>query len=103
VRGDRIGLGWVGGFLDAVALRPHTWESLIEDEGAGIPLVPLFLLNGDLEAGGGPDGGVDEDEAVAEAAEMVPVSVIGIYEFWRNYRGNQNPPSSRRPRGRRRP
>jgi hypothetical protein len=44
VRGDRIGLGWAGGFLDAVALRPHTWESLIEDEVAGIPLVPLFLL-----------------------------------------------------------
>jgi hypothetical protein len=44
-----IASDWAGGFLDAVALRPKAWEPLIEDEGAGALMAPLFLLNGDME------------------------------------------------------
>jgi yecA family protein len=67
--GEVIASDWAGGFIDAVALRPTAWKPLIESDGAGILMVPLFALNGDL--GGGPDG---------------MTSVIGIYDFWRNYR-----------------
>ena len=45
VRPDR---DWVGGFLDAVALRATAWEPLIESDDAGILMAPLFLLNGDM-------------------------------------------------------
>ena len=42
------------------------------------------ILNGDLEPDSGPDGVVDEDEVLAEAADMIPTCVAGIYEFWRD-------------------
>jgi hypothetical protein len=44
-----IGSDWAGGFLDAVALRATAWKPLIESDGAGILMVPLFQLNGDME------------------------------------------------------
>ena len=34
---------------DAVALRADAWNPLLEDGGGGMLLVPLLLLNGDLE------------------------------------------------------
>ena len=82
--GEVIASDWAGGFMDAVELRPLAWKPLMEDENVGILLVPLFILNGDLEPDSGPDGVVDEDEVLAEAADMIPTCVAGIYEFWRN-------------------
>jgi len=82
--GKVIASDWAGGFLDAVALRPQAWKPLMEDDSVGILLVPLFILNGDLEPDSGPDGVVDEDEVLAEAADMIPTCVAGIYEFWRD-------------------
>jgi uncharacterized protein len=88
-----------GGFLDAVTLRPQAWKPLMEDNRAGVLMAPLFLLNGDMEIA---DGTADENELLAEAADMVPACAAGIYEFWQEY---QKPRSSRgrgRPGGRRR-
>ena len=82
--GEVIASDWAGGFLDAVALRSKAWEPLMEDDSVGILLVPLFILNGDLEPDSGPDGVVDEDEVLAEAADMIPTCIAGIYEFWRD-------------------
>jgi len=82
--GKVIASDWAGGFLDAVALRPQAWKPLMEDDSVRILLVPLFILNGDLEPDSGPDGVVDEDEVLAEAADMIPTCVAGIYEFWRD-------------------
>jgi uncharacterized protein len=92
-QGEVIASDWAGGFLDAVALRPEAWEPLIEDEGAGILMAPLFLLNGDMKIA---DNAADENELFAEASDMIPTCVAGIHEFWRSYR---SPPSGR---GRRR-
>jgi uncharacterized protein len=97
--GEVIASDWAGGFLDAVTLRPQAWRPLMEDDRAGILMAPLFLLNGDMEIA---DGAVDENESLAEAADMIPTCVAGIHEFWRGY---HNPLSSRgrsRPKGRRR-
>ena len=88
--GEVIASDWAGGFLDAVALRLEAWEPLMEDDSVGILLVPIFILNGDLEPDSGPDGVVDEDEVLAEAADMIPTCVAGIYEFWRD-QSNQVP------------
>ncbi len=87
--GEVIASDWAGGFLDAVALRPQARKPLMDDDRAGILLAPLFLLNGDLEIADGAD---DRNELLVEAADMIPTSVAGIREFWRNY---QNPRSIR--------
>ena len=97
--GEVIASDWAGGFLDAVALRPQAWKPLIEDDRAGILLVPMFVLNGDVEL---DDGAADEDELLAEASDMIPTCISGIREFWQSFR---RPPSSRgrsSARGRRR-
>ena len=82
--GEIIASDWAGGFLDAVALRPEAWRLLMEDDDAGMLIVPLLLLNGDLEF----DGSIaDENEFYAEAPDMIPTCITGIYEFWRNRAG----------------
>ena len=86
--GEVIASDWAGGFLDAVALRPMAWKPLIENDGAGILMAPLFLLNGDMEI----DDAADENELMAQASDMIPTCIAGIHEFWRNYR---KPPSRR--------
>jgi uncharacterized protein len=90
--GEVVATDWAGGFLDAVALRPLAWGTLIEDDRAGILMAPLFLLNGDMEIG---DGAADEHELLAEASDMIPTCVAGIHEFWKNSGGHRKPRSSR--------
>jgi uncharacterized protein len=100
--GEVIASDWAGGFLDAVALRPVAWEPLINDQRAGIMMLPILLLNGDAELSIGPDEAVDRQQFMAEVPDIIPACVAGIHEFWRNY---QKPPSDRgrrRPGGRRR-
>jgi hypothetical protein len=53
--GKVIAADWAAGFLDAVALRPKTWEPLIMHDRAGIMMMPILLLNGDAEFDAGPD------------------------------------------------
>jgi hypothetical protein len=97
--GEVIAFDWAGGFLDAVALRAQAWRPLIGDDGTGILLAPLFLLNGDLEV---DDGAAGEDELLAEASDMIPTCIAGIHEFWRNYRKASPSQSCSKSRGRRR-
>ena len=98
--GEVIASDWAGGFLDAVALRATAWEPLIESDGAGILMVPLFILNGDLDSG--PDGVAHDDEFLAETADAISTCVVGIHEFWRNCqkllsgRGRSRPGDDRR-------
>ena len=80
--GEVIASDWAGGFLDAVALRTQAWKPLIEDRRAGILMAPLFLLNGDMEI---TDDAADENDLLAEAAEMITTCIAGIHEFWRDY------------------
>src|SRR6478752_50019 len=47
--GEVIASDWAGGFLDGVALRPEAWRPLMENDDAGMLIVPLLRLNGDLE------------------------------------------------------
>ena len=87
---------WVAGFLDAVALRSKAWEPLIEDEQAGIMMLPILLLNGDAELNVGPDDVVDKEAFLAEVPDVVPACVVGIHEFWRDRAARHKPRSSRR-------
>jgi uncharacterized protein len=103
--GQVIASDWAGGFLDAVALRPKAWEPLIRHHTGRVMMMPLLALNGDAEPDAGADGAVHEDEFMAEAPRKIPACIAAIYEFWKNHRSKQRPPSSRgrsRPGGRRR-
>lgn len=80
-RGEIIGADWAAGFLDAVALRPTAWKPLMEDEQVSALMAPLLLLNGDMEIA---NGAADENELLVEAADMIPICVAGIHEFWRS-------------------
>jgi uncharacterized protein len=77
-----IASDWAGSFLDVVALRPKAWEPLIESDGAGILMAPLFPLNGHLQI----DDVADEDELLSQASDMIPTCIAGIHEFCRSYR-----------------
>ena len=92
-KGEVIASDWAAGFLDAVALRPTAWKPLIEIDGAGILMAPLFLLNGDMEI----DDVADEDKLLAEASDMIPTCIAGIHAFWQNYR--ESPSRRSRPAG----
>ena len=99
--GEVIASDWAGGFLDAVALRPEAWTPLMGDDDAGMLMVPLLLLNGDLEFRDGPDGAVDEVEFLTEVLDMIPTCITGINQFWRNHHKPASSQNRRRP-GRRR-
>jgi uncharacterized protein len=81
--GEVIAADWAAGFLDAVALRRKAWEPLIEDDRAGIMILPILLLNGDAEFDAGPDSAIDVDEFLAKVPDIIPACVAGIHEFWR--------------------
>jgi uncharacterized protein len=79
--GEVIASDWAGGFLDAVALRPMAWKPLIENDGVGILMAPIFLLNGDMEI----DDAADENELMAEASDMIPTCIWRSVQ-WRGSR-----------------
>ena len=72
--GEVFASDWAGGFLDAVALRATASEPLIANDGVGILMAPLFLLNGDMEI----DDAADSDEFLAQASDMIPTCIAGI-------------------------
>jgi uncharacterized protein len=94
--GEIIASDWVAGFLDAVALNPKAWEPLIEDDRAGIMMLPILLLNGDAELNVGPDDTVDKEAFLAEVPDVIPACVAGIHEFWRGRATHHKPKSNRR-------
>ena len=94
--GGVIASDWAGGFLDAVALRPQAWGPLIDDDGVGVLMTPLFMLNGDIEI---DESVADENELLADASDMIPTCITGIHEFWRNRQGNRKPSARRRTTG----
>jgi uncharacterized protein len=93
--GEIIASDWAAGFLDAVALRRSAWEPLIEDNRAGIMMLPILLLNGDAELHLGPDDAADEEAFLAEVPDIIPACVAGIHEFWKQRKAT----SARSPEG----
>ena len=98
--GQVIVTDWAAGFLDAVKLRPRSWEPLVRHPEASALFMPLILLGADDPER--PPFGVrplpqEEIEALhAAGADLVSECVVGIHGFWRERRG------ARRGRGRRR-
>ena len=88
--GQVIVTDWAAGFLDAVKLRPRSWEPLVRHPEASALFVPLILLGADDPRR--PPFGVrpppqEEIEALhAAGADLIPDCVVGIHGFWRERR-----------------
>jgi uncharacterized protein len=94
---------WAAGFLDAVALRPKSWEPLIRHSEARVLMVPLLVLGADDPAHP-PFGGPSLREAAIEqmhaiGAEIIPDCVVGIHAFWQERRVRLGAGGPRRPAG----
>ncbi|MEM8970732.1 MAG: YecA family protein [Pseudomonadota bacterium] len=82
-KGHVMAMDWCEGFLQAVALRSKQWLRLTESGSHGSLMTPIMIHILDDE--GNSALGVlkkDLDDALRQAAEEIPESVIGIREFW---------------------
>jgi uncharacterized protein len=90
---------WAAGFLDAVRLRPKAWEPLIRDPEARVLVIPLLILGAEDDdhppfgAPPLPAGAVEG--LLANGAEIIPASVVGIAAFWRAQRTKRTPKMTR--------
>jgi uncharacterized protein len=85
--GNVIVTDWAAGFLDAVRLRPDAWMPLFDDPDAGVAMMPILLAGSDgfaEEMGIGRD---EEEQLLRQAADDIPLSVVGIDMFWKERRG----------------
>lgn len=82
---DPIVTDWAAGFLEAVKLRPESWEKLTQDPEAGGLFAAILMLGSDLDELAVEGGELTPEEAeqlLEDGPELIPDAVIGIYEFW---------------------
>jgi uncharacterized protein len=86
-----IAADWAEGFLEAIDMRREAWLPLIRDKKVGIMLMPILALCGNEDGNAGlPIDPETEAEIAAEAAEMIPVCVCAIRDFWRGRMGQKS-------------
>ncbi len=85
--GTIVAMDWCEGFMDAYVLREKAWDTLLATERGQDWLFPIFvhLLDND----GNSLAGISDDrlhEVLDEAAQLISVSVPGIFAFWQSKR-----------------
>ena len=87
--GTVIAGDWAEGFMDAMRLRPVEWAALLNDEDACLPFSPIVALveaeKVDPVAVGSADRRI---QILADAANLIPSSVIEIDAYWKARRGS---------------
>ncbi len=81
--GHVIAMDWCEGFIQAVALRPKQWLRLTESGTGGQLITPMMVHL--LDDNGNSVMGIPQeqlDQALEQAAEKIPESVVAIYRFW---------------------
>ncbi|HUB10839.1 MAG TPA: UPF0149 family protein [Acetobacteraceae bacterium] len=84
--GNRITEDWAVGFMQAVALRPESWEVALQDEDSAVLLIPIGIIAGVAEPevavsdDGFPDGFLDE--LLEEAPDVLPGCVVALRTFF---------------------
>jgi uncharacterized protein len=81
--GHYIAMDWCEGFMQAVALRPSEWMRLTESGSHGFLKTPIMVHLVDDE--GNSVLGIPQEEleeALQQAADAIPSSVVGIHQFW---------------------
>ena len=90
--GPVIAADWAEGFLEAIDMRTDAWLPLIRDKEAGVLLMPILALCGDMDGLSLlPLDAETKAEFLAEAPEMIPVRVFGIASYWRDRMGYSSP------------
>jgi len=85
--GQVIAMDWCEGFMQAVSLRPKEWLRLTESGSDGHLTTPIMLHM--LDDNGNSVMGVPQeelDDVLDEAADAIPETVAGIFNFWQRKR-----------------
>ncbi len=78
-----IAMDWCEGFVNAVILRSEEWLRLTESGIHGQLITPIMVHL--LDENGNSVMGIPQeqlDKTLAEEAEKIPQSVVGIHGFW---------------------
>src|SRR3954447_19069948 len=85
--GTMVAEDWAAGFMQAVSLRSDAWQPALSDEDASMLLIPIASLAGMTlsEEERGEDALPDDamEALVQDAAQVLPVCVLGLRRFWR--------------------
>ena len=93
--GTTVSEDWAAGFMQAVSLRAAEWQPALADEDASALLIPIASLAGvslDEEERGEavlPDDVLDS--LMQDAAQVLPVCVLGLRRFWNGRRAEGGP------------
>jgi uncharacterized protein len=99
--GEVIVMDWAAGFLEAIEMRRTAWEPLFSHRRAKLLLEPLLILGDDGEHDDERDPGDRWKEFYASRSDVIPNCVIGISNFWKDYRDRKRPQPRRERRPRR--
>ena len=87
--GTVIASDWAEGFMAATRLRPVEWAALLNDENACLPFSPIVALVEAEEIDPAAVGSADRRvQLIADAANLIPSSVIEIDAHWKARRGS---------------
>lgn len=85
--GTTVAEDWAAGFMQAVSLRSVAWQPALADEDASTLLIPIASLAGMTlsEDERGEEALSDDalEALVQDAAQVLPVCVLGLRRFWR--------------------
>ena len=84
--GTTVAEDWAAGFMQAVTLRAQAWQPALADEDASMLLIPIASLAGMTLPEGERGGQAMTDDAldglIQDAAQVLPVCVLGLRRFW---------------------
>ena len=84
--GTTVAEDWAAGFMQAVTLRAEAWQPALADEDASMLLIPIASLAGmtlpEAERGGQAMTDDALDGLIEDAAQVLPVCVLGLHRFW---------------------
>jgi uncharacterized protein len=93
--GEPIVGDWAAGFLDAVNMRRKAWEPLFSHRRAKTLMEPLLILGDDGEFDDERGAGDRRKEFYAGRPDVIPICIVGIYNFWQDYHDRRKPQARR--------
>ncbi len=89
---DVIAMDWCDGFMEAVVLREDQWAELMATEEGRDWMFPILAHlvdeNGDSAVGARKE---DLPEMLDEASKLIPGAVTGLFDYWEERRGGDDP------------
>jgi uncharacterized protein len=89
--GDMLVTDWAEGFMYAYRLRADSWNRMFEDEDRRTLLAPIMAHLYDNDGKPFIEGSPEELQEIRdECAEVLPLAIKGIYDFWKARRQPTN-------------